>query len=57
MDKKQLKMALAVLNAVRNRFPETSEFIYSTLKEDCEKEKITADKVIFFASKLVKKLA
>ena len=47
MDKKQLKIALAVLGAVRSTFPETSEFIDSTLKEECEKEKMTADEAIF----------
>ena len=30
------------------RFLETNEFIDSTLKEECEKERITADKVIFY---------
>ena len=48
MDKKRLKDALAVLNAVRSTFPETNEFIDSTLKEECEREKITADEVIFY---------
>ena len=57
MDKKRLKFALPVLNAVRSRFTKTNEFIDSTLKEECGKEKITADEVIFFASRLVKKLA
>ena len=57
MDKKRLKIDLAVLNAVRSRFTKTNEFIDSTLKEECEKEKITADEVSFFASKLVKKLS
>ena len=47
MDKKRLKVALAVLDAVRGRFPETQEFIDSTSKEECEKEKMTADEVIF----------
>ena len=56
MDKKRLKIALSVLNAVRNRFPETNEFIDSTLKEECEKERITADEVIFYKFKS-KKLA
>ena len=51
MDKKQLKLASAVLNAVRSTFPETNEFIDSTLKEECEKEKMTADKVIFYKFK------
>ena len=55
MEKKRLKIALAVLNAVRNTFWETNEFIDSTLKEECEKERMTADEVIFFASKLAKK--
>ena len=56
MDKKRLKAALAVLNAVRSTFPETNEFIDSTLKEECEKERMTADEVIFYKFKS-KKLA
>ena len=56
MDRKRLKIALSVLDAVRNRFPETNEFIDSTLKEECEKERITADEVIFCKFKS-KKLA
>ena len=48
MDKKRLKIALSVLDAVRGRFPETQEFIDSTLKEECEKERMTADEVIFY---------
>ena len=43
MDKKLLKIALAVLNAFRSTFSETNEFIDSTLKEECEREKTTAD--------------
>ena len=56
MDKKRLKIALAVLDAIKSRFPETQEFIDSTLKEECEKERITADEVIFYKFKS-KKLA
>ena len=37
-----------VLDAVKSRFPDTKEFIDDTLKEKCEKEKITADEVIFY---------
>ena len=48
MDRKRLKFALMVLDAVKRRFPETKEFIDDTLKEECEKEKITADDVIFY---------
>ena len=46
MDKKQLKITLSVLDAVRNKFPETNEFTDSTLTEECEKERITVDEVI-----------
>ena len=56
MDRKQLKIALSILDAVANRFPETNEFIDSTLKEECEKERITEDEVIFYKFKS-KKLA
>ena len=31
MDKKRLKISISVLDAVRNKFPETNEFIDSTL--------------------------
>ena len=47
MDKKRVKIVLAALNAVRSTFPETNEFIDSTLKQECEKEGMTADEVIF----------
>ena len=47
MDKKHPKIALAVLDAVRGRFLETQKSITSTLKEECEKEKMTADEVMF----------
>ena len=45
-----------MFDAVRNRFPETNKFIDSTLKEECEKERIIADEVIFYKFKS-KKLA
>ena len=51
MDEKRLKIALAVLYAVKSRFLETQEFIDSTLKEECEKERMTADEVIFYKFK------
>ena len=54
MGKKRLKIALAVLDAVRGRFPETHEFIDSTLKKECEKEKMTVDEVIFLLLNLQK---
>ena len=43
-----MKVTLVVLNAVKSRFSDTKEFIDDTLKEECEREKITADEVIFY---------
>ena len=57
MDKKRLKIALAVLDAVKSRFPETQEFIENTLRKECEKEKMTADEVIFLLLNLQKKIS
>ena len=48
MDKKRLKVASVVLDAIKSRFPETQEFIENTLLEECGKGKITADEVIFY---------
>ena len=47
MDKKRLKIALAVSNAVRSTLPEKNWYIDSTLKEEYDKEKMTADNVVF----------
>ena len=51
MDKKRLKIALAVLDTVKSRFPETQEFIDSTLKEEWEKERVILDEVTFYKFK------
>ena len=56
MDKKRLKIVLVVLDAVRKKFPETQEFTDNTLEKECEKERMTADEVIFYKFKS-KKLA
>ena len=50
MDKKRLKVALAVLDAVKGKFPETKKFIDDTTGGECQKEKISAEEVIFFTS-------
>ena len=47
MDKRRLKISLAVLDAAKSRFLETQEFIGSTLEEECKKEGMTANEVIF----------
>ena len=38
MDKKQLKIALSVLIAVKVKFPETQDFIDSTLRKNVKKK-------------------
>ena len=48
MDKKRLKVVLVVLDAVKSKFPEIKKFIDTTLKDDCQNEKITADGSNFF---------
>ena len=50
MDKKRLKVALVVLNAVKTKHPETKQFIDNTMEEECQKEKISAEEVISFTS-------
>ena len=47
MDKKRFKIVWSVLDAVRSTFPETNEFIGSTLKDEYEKQRMTVDEVIF----------
>ena len=50
MDKKQLRVALTVLEAVKREYPEIKKFIEKLMDEECQKEKISADEVIFFTS-------
>ena len=47
MDKKRLKIALVVLNTVKTKFPETEKFTDDTMEDECQKEKISAEEVIF----------
>ena len=45
MDKKRLKITLKVLNDVKQEYLETK--IEDRLEEECSKEKISVDEVIF----------
>ena len=47
MDKKQLRVALKVLEEVTVKFPNTKQFVDDTMEEECQKEKISANEVIF----------
>ena len=57
MDKTRVKIALAVFNVVRSAFFEINGFIDSTLKEECEKERMTGDEVIFLLLNFKKKIS
>ena len=50
MDKKRLRVALTVLDAVKTKYPENKQFIDNTMEDECQKEKISSDEVIFFTS-------
>ena len=43
-------MALKVLDEVRMRYPDTKQFIEEAIEQECLKENISANKVIFFTS-------
>ena len=47
MDKQRLRVALKVLYEVRIRFPDTKQLIEDLIDEECLKEKVSADEVIF----------
>ena len=50
MDKKRLRVALKVLGPVNEHFPDTKNFIEDLTDEQCQKEKISVEVVIFFIS-------
>ena len=56
MDKKRLRITLKVLEAVKERFPDTINFINNMMEEQCQEEKISVEEVIFYKPKS-KKLA
>ena len=39
MDKKRIKIAMKVLQEVKERFPETKEFIQDCIEQECINEK------------------
>ena len=57
MGKKRLKVALAVLDAVKIKFSETKRFIDDTTEDECQKEKISVEEVICFCKSKSKEFA
>ena len=47
VDKKKLRISLKVSEAVKERFPDTKNFIDDMMEEQCRKEKISVEEVIF----------
>ena len=50
MDKRRLRVALKVLGAVKEQFPDTKQFIEDLIDEGCLKGIKSVDEVIFFTS-------
>ena len=57
MNKRRIKIAIKVLGEVKIQFPETVEFINDRLEQECQKENMSVDEVIFFYISRCKKLA
>ena len=57
MDKQRLRVAFKVLSAVKDQFPDTKQFIEDSIDQECLKENISADEVIFFYKSRSKELA
>ena len=47
MDKWRIKIAMKVLDDVKEDFPETKEFLDGCIQQECLKENITVEEVIF----------
>ena len=57
MVRPRIKIATKVLEEVKAQFPETVEFINDRLEQECQKENMSVDEVIFFYISRCKKLA
>ena len=52
MDKRRVKIISRVLDAVKLNLPETTQFIEDWLEQECSKENISVDEVIFLFTSL-----
>ena len=50
MGKRKLEITLKVLNEVKVAFPQTKEYLEERLRQECLKENISVEQVIFFKS-------
>ena len=49
IDKRQLRVALKVLDAVKTQLPDTKQFIENLTDEECLKERIYVHEAIFLS--------
>ena len=49
MDKLRLSAVVKVVNEVKVQFPQTKEFIEERLEQECSKENVSTEKVIFLS--------
>ena len=47
MDKKRLRISLKVLGVVQEHFPDAKNLIEDMVDEQCQKEKISVEEIIF----------
>ena len=47
MDKKRIKTAIKVFEEIKNECLEATEFTYDCLEQECSKENMTVEEVIF----------
>ena len=47
MDKKRIRIAITVLKEIKNEFLETADFLDDRLEQECSKEKMIVEEVIF----------
>ena len=47
MDKRRLRIAMKVLDEVKVQFPETKKFISERIEQECSKENIPVEELIF----------
>ena len=57
MDKRKVKMMSRALDVVKLNFPDIIQFINDCLEQECSKENISVDGVIFYYKTRSKKLA
>ena len=52
MDKRRIRITTKVLDELKVQFPETKEFIEERLEQECLKENVSVEEVIFLFTSL-----